>query len=277
MSQFTPPLDPVPLRAQFPALQREVDGRPAVYLDGPGGTQAPQRVIDAMRDYLAYGSSNLGGPFLTSRYADEVTAQARTAVADLLNARRPEEIAFGQNMTSLTFSVSRAMARAWQPGDEIILTRLDHDANIAPWLLAAEERGVTVRWLDFDPADAALRLDALPNLLTPRTRLLAITYASNAVGSITDVRRAAALAHAAGAWVYVDAVHYTPHDLLDVQAVDCDFLVNSAYKYFGPTPAFCTANMPCWKRCRPTRCGPRPNCRPANGKRARRASRAWRA
>jgi cysteine desulfurase family protein (TIGR01976 family) len=234
MSQFTPPLDPVPLRAQFPALQREVDGRPAVYLDGPGGTQAPQRVIDAMRDYLAYGSSNLGGPFLTSRYADEVTAQARTAVADLLNARRPEEIAFGQNMTSLTFSVSRAMARAWQPGDEIILTRLDHDANIAPWLLAAEERGVTVRWLDFDPADAALRLDALPNLLTPRTRLLAITYASNAVGSITDVRRAAALAHAAGAWVYVDAVHYTPHDLLDVQAVDCDFLVNSAYKYFGP-------------------------------------------
>jgi cysteine desulfurase family protein (TIGR01976 family) len=226
--------DPMPLRAQFPALQLEVGGKTAVFLDGPGGTQVPHSVIDAMSGYLRHGGSNAGGPFFTSRYTDDVTHAARLAMMDLYNARRPEEIVFGQNMTSLNFSLSRALARTWQPGDEIIVTRLDHDANISPWLLAAEDRGVTVRWLDFDPTDCTLRLDTLPELLNDKTRLLALTYASNAVGSISDVRRAAQLAHAAEALLLVDSVHFAPHGLIDVQALDCDFLISSAYKYFGP-------------------------------------------
>lgn len=234
MATETIPFNPISLRAQFPALQQEVNGQAAVFLDGPGGTQSPHSVIDAMSGYLRFGSSNLGGPFLTSRHADKVVAEARQALADLLNARRPEEIVFGQNMTSLTFSLSRALARTWQPGDELIVTRLDHDANISPWLLAAEDRGVTVRWLDFNPEDCTLNLNSLPDLLNERTRLLAITYASNAVGTITDVARAVQMAHTAGALVYVDAVHYTPHGLVDVQALDCDFLACSVYKFFGP-------------------------------------------
>lgn len=227
------PFDPIPLRAQFPALQLEVNGRTAAYLDGPGGTQVPQSVINATSGYLRHGGSNSGGPFLTSRYSDEISDAARQAIKDFYNARRPEEIVFGQNMTSLTFSMSRALARTWQPGDEIVVTRLDHDANISPWLLAAEDKGVTVRWLDFDPVDCILKLDTLPSLLNEKTRLVAITYASNAVGSITDVKRAVQMIHEAGALAYVDSVHYAPHGLIDVQALDCDFLVASAYKFFG--------------------------------------------
>ncbi|MFN2125251.1 MAG: cysteine desulfurase-like protein [Candidatus Promineifilaceae bacterium] len=234
MTEQTNFIDVNALRKQFPALQREVNGRQLSFLDGPGGTQVPQSVIDAMGDYLARGSSNLGGPFLTSREAEEVTDNARLAMQDFLNARRPEEIAFGQNMTSLTFAVSRAISRGWQPGDEIILTRLDHDANISPWLLAAEERGVTVRWLDFEPSDCVLKLHTLPDLLNEKTRLVAVSYASNAVGSLTDVKEVARLAHEQGALVYVDSVHYAPHNLIDVQDLDCDFLVCSSYKFFGP-------------------------------------------
>ncbi len=222
------------LRQQFPALQRQLNGRPVSFLDGPGGTQVPQSVIDAMSTYLSQGSSNLGGPFLTSREAVEVTKQARLALRDLLNARRPSEIAFGQNMTSLTFAVSRAISRDWQPGDEIIVTRLDHEANISPWLLAAEERGVTVRWLDFDPSDCMLTMHALPDLLNEKTRLVAVSYASNAVGSISDIKEITRMAHEQGALVYVDSVHYAPHGPLDVQDLDCDFLVCSTYKFFGP-------------------------------------------
>jgi cysteine desulfurase family protein (TIGR01976 family) len=222
------------LRRQFPALQRTVNGRLLSFLDGPGGTQVPQSVIDAMSNYLANGSSNLGGPFLTSYEADLVVDNARLALQDFLNARRPEEIAFGQNMTSLTFAVSRAISRTWQPDDEIILTRLDHDANISPWLMAAEERGVKVRWLDFDPSDCRLKLSSLPELLNERTRLVAISYASNAVGSISDIKEVTRLAHKKGALVYVDSVHYAPHGLIDVQDLDCDFLVCSTYKFFGP-------------------------------------------
>lgn len=234
MSTQTLPLNPLALRAQFPALQLEVNGQTAVFLDGPGGTQVSQRVITAITDYLHRGSSNLGGPFATSQHTDQVLAAARLALADFLHASRPEEIIFGQNMTSLTFAVSRAIARTWQPGDEIILTRLDHDANISPWLLAAADQGVTVRWLEFDPASCTLCLETLPALLNEKTRLVAVTYASNAVGSISDVQQVVQLVHAAGAWVYVDAVHYAPHGLIDVQALDCDFLVSSVYKYFGP-------------------------------------------
>jgi len=222
------------LRRQFPALQRTVNGCLLSFLDGPGGTQVPQSVIDAMSNYLVNGSSNLGGPFLTSYEADLVVDNARLALQDFLNARRPEEIAFGQNMTSLTFAVSRAISRTWQPGDEIILTRLDHDANISPWLMAAEERGVKVRWLDFDPSDCRLKLSSLPELLNERTRLVAISYASNAVGSISDIKEVTRLAHKKGALVYVDSVHYAPHGLIDVQDLDCDFLVCSTYKFFGP-------------------------------------------
>jgi cysteine desulfurase family protein (TIGR01976 family) len=227
------PLNPIPLRAQFPALQLEVNGQTAVYLDGPGGTQVPQSVIDATSGYLVHGGSNSGGPFLTSHYSDEVTDAARDAIKDFYNARRPEEIVFGQNMTSLTFSMSRAIARTWKPGDEIVVTRLDHDANISPWLLAAEDRGVTVRWLDFDPTDCTLKLETLPSLLNEKTRLVAITYASNAVGSITDVKRAVQMIHEVEALAYVDSVHYSPHGLIDVQDLDCDFLVASVYKFFG--------------------------------------------
>jgi cysteine desulfurase family protein (TIGR01976 family) len=234
MTTNTSPLDPVLLRAQFPALQLEVNGETAVFLDGPGGTQSPQTVLDALSGYLAYGSSNLSGPFVTSQHADVVVADARQAMADLLNANRPEEVSFGQNMTSLTFSFSRALSRTWQAGDEIVVTRLDHDANISPWLMAAEDRDVTVRWLDFNPADCTLNLADLPGLLNEKTRLLAITAASNAVGSITDLGTAVQMAHAAGALAYIDAVHYTPHGLVDVQAIDCDFLVCSVYKFFGP-------------------------------------------
>ena len=233
MTEQNDSFNPVPWRAQFPALQLRVNGETAVYLDGPGGTQTPQSVIDAMSGYLQGGSSNLGGLFRTSEETGKVVAAARQALADMLNARS-EEIAFGQNMTSLTFSFSRALSRTWQPGDEIIVTRLDHDANISPWLMAAADRGVTVRWLDFNTADCTLNLDDLADLLNEKTRLLAITAASNAVGSITDIPRAVRMAHAGGALVYVDAVHYAPHGLIDVQAWDCDFLACSVYKFFGP-------------------------------------------
>lgn len=227
-------IDPHALREQFPALQRSINGRPVIFLDGPGGTQSPTRVIDAMTAYLQHGSSNLGGHFLTSRETNQAADNARSAMMDMLNARRPEEIVFGQNMTSLTFSISRAIAREWQPGDEIIVTRIDHDANISPWLRAAEDRGVTIRWLDFRPENCTLALDTLPQLLTEKTRLVAVNYASNAVGTITDVRRVAAMAHAVGALVYIDAVHFAPHAGVDVQALDCDFLACSVYKFFGP-------------------------------------------
>ncbi|MEW5988574.1 MAG: cysteine desulfurase-like protein [Chloroflexota bacterium] len=226
-------LNPHTLRPLFPALQQEVNGRPAVFLDGPGGTQVPQAVIEAMSHYLARDNSNSGGAFATSQRTDAVKWAARLAMADFLNAA-PREVVFGANMTTLTFHLSRALARAWRPGDEIILTRLDHDANISPWLLAAAERGVTVRWLDFRPEDCTLRLDELPNLLSEKTRLVAITHASNAVGTMVDVKWVIELAHQAGALVYVDAVHYAPHASLDVKVLDCDFLATSTYKYFGP-------------------------------------------
>lgn len=222
------------LRRQFPALQRRVNGRDAVYLDGPGGTQVPQPVIQAMSAFLTQGGSNLGGHFASSVFSQHVEDESRRAMQAFYNASQPAEIVFGQNMTSLTFALSRALARTWRAGDEIVVTRLDHDGNISPWLLAAQDRDVNVRWLDIRPEDCTLRLDQLPDLLSDRTRLLAVTHASNAVGTMPDVRRAVRLAHEVGALAYVDAVHYGPHGLIDVQALDCDFLVSSSYKYFGP-------------------------------------------
>jgi cysteine desulfurase family protein (TIGR01976 family) len=228
------PFDPQVQRRRFPSLNREVNGRPVIFLDGPGGTQTPGSVVEAMAHYLLHDNANQGGAFATSARTDEVIGQARLAMSDLFNARRPEEIVFGQNMTSLTFAMSRALSRTWQPGDEIVVTWLDHDANISPWLLAAADRGARVRWLDFRAEDCSLAIEQLPALLNDRTRLVAVTRASNAVGTMVDVARVVQMAQQVGALVYVDAVHYTPHGPVDVQALDCDFLVASSYKFFGP-------------------------------------------
>ena len=222
-------LDVAAVRRQFPALQSET-----VFFDNPGGTQVPQAVLDRMLGYLTKSNANRDGAFATSRESDRLLEASRGAMAALLGAARPEEIVFGPNMTSLTFQISRALAREFLPGDEIIVTRLDHDANIAPWRLVAEDRGCLVRWLDFDPEDCTLDLATLDSLLGPRTRLVAVGLASNAVGTVNPVAEIARRAHAAGALCYVDAVQYAPHRRIDVQALDCDFLAASAYKFFGP-------------------------------------------
>jgi len=221
------------LRTEFPALQQTANGRPIIFFDGPGGTQVHGVVIEAMSRYLTQANSNSHGAFLFSRRTDETVIAARQALADFLNAPRPAELVFGPNMTTLTFNLSRTIGRTLSPGDEIVVTRLDHDANVAPWA-ALEERGVVVRRVDFDPADCTLKMDELEAAINPRTKLVALGYASNAVGTINDVRRAVELAHTVGAWVFVDAVHYAPHGPIDVQALGCDFLVCSVYKFFGP-------------------------------------------
>ena len=221
-------------RAQFPALTRLVAGRPAVYADGPGGTQVARPVIDAMAGFMMRGGSNLGGPFATSVETAEIVAGARSAMADLFGAASPDEIVFGQNMTSLTLSLGRALARTWVDGDEIVVTRLDHDANVSSWMQAASEAGALVRHVDFDPATGTLDPAAFDSVLSARTRLVAVTHASNAIGTVVDVAAVVERAHEAGALVFVDAVHYTPHGPVDVGATDCDFLAASAYKFFGP-------------------------------------------
>jgi cysteine desulfurase family protein (TIGR01976 family) len=225
--------DVAALRAQFPALALEQDGRPVVYLDGPGGTQVPQRVIDAVADYYRSTNANSGGAFPTSQRSDERIAHAREGVADFLNARSPAEIKFGPNMTTLTFALSRALGATLGLGDEVIVTALDHDANVTPWRLLGE-RGAVVRTAEIRRTDCTLDLDDLEAKLGPRTRIVAVGLASNAVGSINDVAWIAERAHEVGALVFVDAVHYSPHGPIDVQTLDCDFLACSAYKFFGP-------------------------------------------
>ena len=228
------PLDLPRLRTQFPALARQQNGQPVIFADGPGGTQVSSAVSAAMSAYLATSNANFGGVFATSRETDAMVKATRQALAAFLNAAAPEEIIFGQNMTSLTFAMSRAVARTWQAGDEIIVTTLDHDANVQPWRMAAEDRGVIVRTLAFSGPDMTLSLPALQALLSPRTRLVALTAASNAVGSKVDLTPLIAVAHGIGALVAVDAVHYAPHGVIDVQLWDCDFLTCSAYKFSGP-------------------------------------------
>ncbi len=226
------PIDSV--RSRFPALSREVDGQPAAYFDAPGGTQACDAAIGAMIAHLSEGTANAGGPFATSIETDRLSDDAHAAVADLLGAR-PEEIAFGPNMTSLTFAVSRALARDWRDGDELIVTRLDHDANVAPWLQVAEDRGMTVRWLDFDPATGRWTLDDLAALLGPKTRLIALGVASNALGTVNPIAEATTMVRArSDALVYVDAVQSVPHLVTDVVAMGADFVACSPYKFFGP-------------------------------------------
>jgi cysteine desulfurase family protein (TIGR01976 family) len=227
-------LDLEALRSQFPALQQVRDGVVPVFFDGSAGTQVPRRVMDAIVSYLGKSNANHGGVFATSRESDRIVWNAHEAVADLLNAPSAREIVFGPNMTTLTFQLSRALARTWKAGDEVIVTRLDHDANVSPWVLAARDAGAVVRHADIHPEDCTLDLDDLKRQLGAKTRLLAVTCASNAVGTMNDVKAITRLGHEAGALVFLDAVHYAPHGPIDVQDWDCDFLACSAYKFFGP-------------------------------------------
>jgi cysteine desulfurase family protein (TIGR01976 family) len=227
-------LDVAALRAHFPALARTVDGRPVAYLDGPGGTQVPRECIDAMVAYLETSNANHGGAFTAAVESDAILDEVHAAAAEFIGAHDPGEIVFGPNMTSLTFAVSRAIGRDLVPGDEVVVTRLDHDANVAPWLALAEERGLVVRWLELDESAARLDLDGLDGALGPRTKVVAVGLASNALGTITDVGRVIEAAHAVGAVAYVDAVHAGPHLPIDVAALRADLLVCSPYKFFGP-------------------------------------------
>jgi cysteine desulfurase family protein (TIGR01976 family) len=221
------------IRAHFPALVRRADGQPVAYFDGPGGTQVPRGVAEAMTDYLYNHNANTHWAFPTSRETDQALANARQVLADFLNAS-PREVAFGANMSTLTFHLSRALGRGFTAGEEIVVTELDHHANIDPWREMARERGLTVRVVRMDPKTGQLDRDDLRRQMSGRPKLLAIGAASNALGTINDVAEAARLAHDAGALLFVDAVHYAPHRLIDVRALDCDFLACSAYKFYGP-------------------------------------------
>ena len=222
------------VREEFPSLFCCDDGTSRIYLDNPAGTQTPKRVIDAMCDCLMRSNANLDGYFTTSREAEAIVVGAHEAMADFLNAPSVDEITFGQNMTTLTFHISRSIGRTFSKGDEIILTRMDHDANIAPWLMLAEDLGLVIKWLDIDKDRFELDLDKFTDLLSPRTALVAIGYASNLIGTINDVKTITRKAKEVGALVYVDAVQYAPHGLVDVQDIGCDFLVCSPYKFYGP-------------------------------------------
>jgi cysteine desulfurase family protein (TIGR01976 family) len=231
-SQSTP-LDLAAVRPRFSALARRQEGEPVVYLDGPGGSQTPDSVAHAVAAYLTGYNANLDGPFVTSAATGRLLHDARSAAADFLGCN-PEEVVFGANTTTINFLLAHAVARTLEPGDEIVVTELDHDANVAPWLLVAADHRLTVRIAPVDPRDATLDLDALEHLISPRTRVVACTAASNAVGSVTDLPRVAAAAHGASALLWVDAVHFAPHRRLDRATLGADVLLTSVYKYFGP-------------------------------------------
>ena len=255
-------LDLAWVRSQFPSLAQTVNGQPAVFLDGPGGTQVPQRVLDAISGYLARNNANTGGAYQTSRNTDRMIAEARAAMGDFLNCDA-DEVVIGPNMTTLTYAMSRALGRELGPGDEIVLTLLDHDANFSPWK-ALEKRGVTVRTVNFNPADCTLDMPDLARKITSHTRLVAVGYASNAVGTINNVAEVVRLAHQAGALTYIDAVHYAPHGPIDVRSLDCDFLACSTYKFFGPHMGVLYGKREHLKRLRPYKVRPNtnniPNC-----------------
>jgi len=258
---LTSALDLNYVRSQFPSLAQTVNGHPAAFLDGPGGTQVPQRVIDAISDYLRRDNANTGGAYATSRHTDAMIAEARSAMADFLHCGA-DEVAFGPNMTTLTFAISRAIGRDLKPGDEIVATRLDHDANVSPWLAMAEDRGVTVRWAEIHDQDCTLDMADLASKINSKTKLVAVGYASNAVGTINPVKEIVQLAHAAGALAYIDAVHYGPHGLIDVAALDCDFLVCSTYKFFGPHMGVLYGKREHLKRLHPYKVRPNTNAIP---------------
>lgn len=250
------------IRSQFPALSQTIEGNPAVFLDGPGGTQVPQRVIDALADYLSRNNANTGGAYSTSRNTDHMIAESRQAMADFLNCDA-DEIVFGANMTSLTYAMSRSLGRELGPGDEIVLTLLDHDANFSPWK-ALEEKGVVIRTVAFNEEDCTLDMGDLAAKIGDRTRLVAVGYASNAVGTINNVAEVVRLARQAGALSYIDAVHYAPHGAIDVRALDCDFLVCSTYKFYGPHMGVLYGKREHLKRLHPYKVRPNtdiiPNC-----------------
>jgi cysteine desulfurase family protein (TIGR01976 family) len=250
------------VRAQFPALRQTIDGNPAVFMDGPGGTQVPQQVIDAIADYLARNNANTHGAYLTSHNTDRIIEDARAAMGDFLNCDA-DEIVFGANMTTLTFAMSRALGRELGRGDEIVLTLLDHDANFSPWK-ALEEKGVVIRTVAFNQADCTLNLQDLEAKIGKSTRLVAVGYASNALGTINDVAEVVRLARQAGALSYIDAVHYAPHGPIDARKLDCDFLACSTYKFFGPHMGVLYGKREHLKRLRPYKVRPNtddiPNC-----------------
>lgn len=221
------------IRSHFPALQRQHNGFPVAYFDGPGGTQVPRQVAEAMSDYLLHHNANTHWAYPTSVETDELIAEARQTLADFFNCA-PDEVSFGANMTTITFHIARALGRGFGPGDEIVITELDHHANHAPWQALAKERGVTIRTVRMLTETGQLDWDDLASKLNDNTKVLAIGAASNALGTINDIKRAVDLAHAVGALVYVDAVHFAPHELVDVKDLDCDFLACSAYKFYGP-------------------------------------------
>ncbi len=257
------PIDLNWVRSQFPSLSQTVNGHPAAFLDGPGGTQVPQRVVDAISDYLRRDNANTCGAYATSRRTDTMIAGARAALADFLHCGA-DEVAFGPNMTTLTFAMSRAIGREFEAGDEILVTRLDHDANVSPWTAMAQDRGITVRWAEINDQDCTLDMDDFASKLNAKTKLVAVGYASNAVGTINPVKNIVRQAHAVGALVYIDAVHYGPHGLIDVEAIDCDFLACSTYKFFGPHMGVLYGKREHLKRLRPYKVRPNtsaiPNC-----------------
>lgn len=222
------------IRARFPSLTIKDNGENRIYLDNPGGTQICQSSLDQIQNYLLRNNANSGGIFRTSLDTDAVLLETRLAMSEFLNAETEREIVFGQNMTSLTFAISHSIKQWVQPEHEIIVTRLDHDANIAPWLQLSDETGAKIRWIDFDPRDCTLNLESFEKLLTNKTKLVAVGYASNSVGTINPVKEIAAMAHSVGALVFIDAVQYAPHAPIDVQDIEADFLVCSPYKFFGP-------------------------------------------
>jgi len=256
------PLDLTWARSQFPSLAQTVNGQPAVFLDGPGGTQVPQRVIDAISDYLTHDNANTGGAYQTSRNTERMIAEARAAMADFLNCDA-EEIVLGASMTALTYAMSRSIGRELGPGDEIVLTLLDHDANFSPWK-ALEEKDVTIRAAKFNAGDCTLDMDDMERQITRRTRVVAAGYASNAVGTINNVAGVVRLAREAGALSYIDAVHYAPHGVIDVRALGCDFLACSTYKFFGPHMGVLYGKREHLQRLRPYKVRPNtnsiPNC-----------------
>ena len=249
------------VRTQFPSLLQTVNGHPAAFLDGPGGTQVPQRVIDAISAYLSHDNANTAGAYATSRRTDAMIARARGAMADFLHCGA-DEIVFGPNMTTLTFAISRAIGRELKAGDEILVTRLDHDANVSPWTAMAEDRGITVRWADFNVADCTLDMSDLASKINKNTKLVAVGYASNGVGTINPVHEIVRLAHNVGALAYIDAVHYAPHGLIDVATLDCDFLVCSTYKFFGPHMGVLYGKREHLQRFRPYKVRPNTNAIP---------------
>src|SRR5215207_6822729 len=251
-------MDPHRIRQDFPVFGREVAGRPIAFFDGPGGSQVPRQVADAVAEYLTLHNANAHGCFATSEETDAAISGARRAMADFVGGDAGE-IVFGANMTTLTLHLSRALGRAWGEGDEVVVTALDHQANVAPWRLMAEDAGMTVRVVPFDPETLQLDYAALESLLSPRTRLLAIGAASNAVGTINEVRRAAEMARAAGALTFVDAVHYAPHRRVDVEELGCDFLACSAYKFFGPHAGVLWGRRELLEGFRPYRLPPAPS------------------